>query len=178
MPVPIISFETGQYCTYPDLDIMDKYTGNMVPVNYYSIKKHMEKCGVSNRMKDYAKASGDLAVKLYKEDIEAVMRTHHIGGFQLLALTDYTGQDTATIGILDAFFESKGFISPAEFRNFCGPVVPLFKAKRIFTVGEILHAQLDLYDYGEKAIPDPTYKITLSKEDQVLFTAKTTDSPN
>ncbi|MEI3412055.1 MAG: hypothetical protein V8Q57_01660 [Blautia sp.] len=68
---------------------------------------------------------------------------------------------TATIGILDAFFESKGFISPAEFRNFCGPVVPLFKAKRIFTVGEILHAQLDLYDYGEKAIPDPTYKLTL-----------------
>ena len=176
VPVPIISFETGQYCTYPDLDIMNKYTGNMVPVNYYSIKKHMEKCGVSNRMKDYAKASGDLAVKLYKEDIEAVMRTHHMGGFQLLALTDYTGQDTATIGILDAFFESKGFISPAEFRNFCGPVVPLFKAKRIFTVGEILHAQLDLYDYGEKAIPDPTYKITLSKEDQVLFTAKTTDS--
>ena len=33
VPVPVISFEVGQYCVYPDVDIIDRYTGNMLPVN-------------------------------------------------------------------------------------------------------------------------------------------------
>lgn len=72
----------------------------------------------------------DLAVKLYKEDIEAALRTEHMGGFELLSLCDLTGQCTATVGVLDAFHESKGLIAPEQFRAFCGPVVPLFWAKR------------------------------------------------
>ena len=84
-----------------------------------------------HKLNDYIKASGDLAVKLYKEDIEAALRTKDFGGFELLSLSDYTGQSTATVGILDVFYESKA-ISHDEFKNFAGEAVPLFKAKRIF----------------------------------------------
>lgn len=63
---------------------------------------------VYHKLNDYIKASGDLAVKLYKEDIEAALRTKDFGGFELLSLSDYTGQSTATVGILDVFYESKG----------------------------------------------------------------------
>ena len=69
-----------------------------------------------HKLNDYIKASGDLAVKLYKEDIEAALRTKDFGGFELLSLSDYTGQSTATVGILDVFYESKGLISPDEFK--------------------------------------------------------------
>jgi hypothetical protein len=174
VPVPVVSFETGQYCVYPDVDLMKKYTGNMLPVNLDAIKKHMEKHGVYHRLSDYIKASGDMAVKLYKEDIEAVMRTKKMGGFQLLALSDYTGQNTATVGILDAFYDEKGLISPEEFRNFCGPVVPLFKAKRIFSAAETLHAELDLYDYGAKKIRQPEFELTLSDADHIYAQITTT----
>ncbi len=35
VPVPFTSFEVGQYCVYPDVDICEKYTGAMFPV-YFS----------------------------------------------------------------------------------------------------------------------------------------------
>ena len=74
---------------------------------------------VYHKLNDYIKASGDLAVKLYKEDIEAALRTKDFGGFELLSLSDYTGQSTATVGILDVFYESKGLISHDEIQKFC-----------------------------------------------------------
>ena len=40
-------------------------------------------------------------------------------GFQLLQLHDFPGQGTALVGILNPFFESKGYITPEEFRMFC-----------------------------------------------------------
>lgn len=171
--VPIVSFEVGQYCVYPDVDIIDRYTGNMMPVNFAAIKDSMQKKGVYHRLKDYIKASGDLAVKLYKEDIEAALRTKNFGGFELLSLSDYTGQSTATVGILDVMLKSKGLISPDEWKCFCNEVVPLFKAKRIFKNSEILDAQLDLYDFGEYKIENPIFDITIKNGDETIFADKT-----
>lgn len=175
-PVPVVSFEVGQYCVYPDVDLAGRYNGNMLPVNLDAIKKHMVKMGVYERLGDYIKASGDLAVKLYKEDIEAALRTEGMGGFSLLSLTDYTGQSTATVGILDVFYHSKGLIGPAEFRAFAGPVVPLFQAKRIFTNEENLTAELGLYDFGEEKITNPLYEVEIFRG-QELFERIETREP-
>lgn len=160
-PAPVVSFEVGQYCVYPDVDLAERYDGNMLPVNLDAIRKHMLAKGVYGRLQDYIKASGDLAVKLYKEDIEAALRTEGMGGFGLLSLTDYTGQSTATVGLLDVFYHSKGLISPEQFQAFAGPVVPLFAAKRIFTNAESLTAELGLYDFGEERITNPLYEVEI-----------------
>lgn len=173
--VPIISFEIGQYCVYPDVDIISKYTGNMLPVNFDAIKKNMIKKNVYHRLNEYIKASGNLAVKLYKEDIEAALRTKDFGGFELLSLCDYTGQNTATVGILDVLFESKGLISPKDFRRFCNSVVPLFKSKRIFKNTEALEAELDLYNYGEKQIENPVFELKIYNENELFYKTVTTD---
>ena len=85
------------------------------------------------------------------------MRTEDFGGFELLSLCDYTGQSTATVGILDIMYNSKGTITPDEFRGFCSPVVPLFKAKRIFRAGETIKGELALYDHGREKIKDPVF---------------------
>jgi len=161
VPVPVISFEIGQYCVYPDVDIIEKYTGNMLPVNFDVIKKQMIEKGIYHKRKDYIKASGNLAVKLYKEDIEAALRTENFGGFELLSLCDYTGQSTAIVGILDAFFDNKGFIKSEQFREFCNSVVPLFKAKRILKNTETLEAELALYDYGHTKIEQPLFELKI-----------------
>ena len=176
VPVPIISFEIGQYCVYPDVDGAIKYTGNILPTNLDAIKKEMLKKNVYDRLSDYINASGDLALKLYKEDIEAAMRTKDFGGFELLSLCDYTGQSTATVGILDVFFDSKGLTTPNDFRRFCNTVVPLFKARRIFTNSETLEAELCLYDFGKEKIENPEFELKIYNGDALFYEARTTDT--
>lgn len=173
--VPIVSFEIGQYCVYPDVRNIEKYTGNILPTNFDAIKKEMVKKNVYHKLGDYVRASGDLAVKLYKEDIEAALRTKNFGGFELLSLCDYTGQSTATVGILDVFFNSKGLIKPDEFRRFCNSVVPLFKAKRIFKNTETLEAGLDLYDYGYEKIKNPVFDLKIYNGNEIFYQTQTTE---
>lgn len=60
----------------------------------------------------FQQASGRFAWQLYKEDIEAVLRTPSIGGYQLLQLQDFPGQGEALIGLLDSFWDSRA-CSPA-----------------------------------------------------------------
>ena len=147
--VPVISFEVGQYCVYPDVDSIKDYTGNLRPVNFEVILKDMKAKGVYPRLDRYIKASGALAALLYKEDMEASERTKNMGGFELLGISDYTGQCTATIGLLDVFRKSKGIVSPEKFREACDEVVPLMKAQRVFSSSDIFDAELYLYDFSE-----------------------------
>ncbi len=93
-----------------------------------------------------------------------------------MSLSDYTGQSTATVGILDVFYESKGLISHDEFKNFAGEAVPLFKAKRIFKNTDTLKAELDLYDFSEKKINNPVYNLTVQNGKQVFYKTSTTES--
>jgi len=158
-PVPFTSFEVGQYGVYPDVDICEDYSGNMLPVNFELIRGMMKEKGVYGRLKDYVYASGKLAFRLYKEDIEAVLRTKKMGGFQLLSLVDYTGQSTATVGMIDIFHRDKSFFDKSEWVHFCNDVVPLFAAKRIFSNNENLKGEISLYNFSGKPAPHPTFKV-------------------
>lgn len=172
--VPVVSFEVGQYCVFPDVDMAERYMGNILPVNLDAVRKRMKKNGIYLRLSDYIKASGVLAARLYKEDIETSLRTKGFGGFGLLSLSDYTGQSTATIGILDAMYHSKGILKPEEFRQFCNCVVPLFKAKRIYENTESMHVELDLYDFGKERYEKPEFTLTIRNEEDVFYQTVTT----
>lgn len=169
VPVPVVSFEIGQYCVYPDVDSAAEYKGNLLPVNLDVIREDMEKKGVYSQLGDYVKASGDLAAKLYKEDIEAALRTKGFGGFGLLSLCDYTGQCTATVGLLDVFYKNKGIISADKFREFCNEAVPLLLAKRIYSNQETLKAGLAFYDYRERREREPEYHLALYKDNEIFY---------
>ena len=64
-----------------------------------------------HKLNDYIKASGDLAVKLYKEDIEAALRQRFRRALNFCRYRITQDKSTATVGILDVFYESKGLIS-------------------------------------------------------------------
>ena len=66
---------------------------------------------------------------MLKEDLEANLRTPYIYGFELLDLHDYLGQGTALVGILDPFWDSKGYVTPNEWRQFCDETVLLARIK-------------------------------------------------
>jgi hypothetical protein len=102
-----------------------------------------------DQAQDFFKASGQITSFLYKESIEALLRTPNCGGFQLLDLHDFPGQGTALVGILDPFWDSKGIITPEKFREFCGPTVPILRfTKREYFNTETFTASAELYHYG------------------------------
>ena len=151
--IPVLSHEVGQWCAYPDFDVMKKFTRYLQPGNYDIFKYIAEQNGVLEMNHAFAQASGRFQLACYKEEIEANLRTPGLAGFQLLDLHDYLGQGTALIGVLDAFWESKGYVTPEEFRKFCGPVVPLARlTKRVFTTADKLEADFEFSNFGESAL--------------------------
>jgi hypothetical protein len=72
-----------------------------------------------------------------------------MGGFQLLDLHDFPGQGTAPVGVLDAFWDSKGYVTAEAFRRFCGATVPLARLdRRVFTTADTLDADLEVAHFG------------------------------
>ena len=166
IPVPIITHEIGQYSVFPNLKEIDKYTGNLMPLNFIAVRDDLEKKGRLSEADDYLKSTGKLAVILYKEEIERALKTPGFSGFQLLDLHDFPGQGTALVGIIDAFWESKGFVTPEEFRTFCAPIVPLARfAKATYTNDETLTVTGEVANFSDKELVNitPEWKLTDSK---------------
>jgi hypothetical protein len=179
--VPVVSHELGQWVAYPDFDIIKKFTGFMQPGNYEifrdSAKAHglyddpvrsrgresaLNKNSLEKNAptdvggyinKNFAWASGRFQLECYKEEIEANLRTPGLAGFQLLDLHDYTGQGTALVGLLDPFWESKGYATPDEFKKFCNTVVPLARlTKRVFTTANVFEVNVEVANFSENAL--------------------------
>lgn len=152
--VPVISHEIGQWCVYPNFDEMRKYTGYLKPRNFEIFRDRLRANHMGGLARDFLHASGRLQTLCYKEDIESALRTPGMGGFQLLDLHDFPGQGTALVGVLDPFWESKGYVEPREFRRFCGSTVPLARLeKRVFTNGETLTADIEVAHFGPRPLP-------------------------
>ncbi len=116
-------------------------------------------------------ASGKLQALCYKADIEAALRTPGFAGFQLLGLSDFPGQGTALVGVLNAFWEEKGYISPKEFRHFSNTTVPLARmAKRVFTNDENFTAGIEVSSFQAAPLKNvkTNWKIT-DKDNNVVW---------
>jgi hypothetical protein len=149
LPVPLIIHEMGQYSVYPDMREIDKYAGVLDPLNFKAIRKDLEKKHMLELSPAFTRASGKFSARLYKEEIERVLRTPGTSGFQLLDLHDFPGQGTALIGILDAFWDSKGLVTPEEHRMYCSAVVPLIRfEKAVYTNNEQFTATAEAANFG------------------------------
>lgn len=155
LTTPLVTHEIGQYSVYPNLNEIEKYTGNLLPLNFKAVKNDLQSKNRMNLAQDYLTASGKLAIILYKEEIERALKTHGFSGFQLLDLHDFPGQGTALVGIIDAFWESKGLISPEDFRRFCSPVVPLARFdKATYLNSETFEAHIEAANFSNQTLKD------------------------
>lgn len=166
--IPLISHEIGQYSVYPDLRGIDKYTGTLDPLNLKGIRNELEKKGLLDKAEDYTLASGRLAAILYKEEVERALKTPGLAGFQVLGLQDFSGQATAHVGLVDAFWDSKGLVDPAWFRQANAPVVPLVRySKPCWTSDETFIAGVEVANYWSDDISG-TIDWKLSKGETVI----------
>jgi hypothetical protein len=163
---PVVAHEIGQWCAYPNFAEMAKYTGYLKPRNFEIFHASLSAHGMAHQAREFLLASGKLQALCYKEDIESALRTSAMGGFQLLGLQDFPGQGTALVGVLDSFWDEKGYINAAEFRRFCNSTVPLARLdKRVFTTDEHLTADIEIAHFGAADLADAEVRWKLVGDD-------------
>ncbi len=160
--MPVLAHEVGQWCAYPDFGVIEKFTGYLRPGNYEIFRDSARAHGVLGKNKEFAWASGKFQLECYKQEIEANLRTPDAAGFQLLDLHDYLGQGGALVGLLDAFWEPKSYVTAGLFRRFCNETVPLARMrKNIFKTSDAFEVEVEIAHYGSESIVNarPVWKI-------------------
>ena len=151
--VPVVSHEVGQWCAYPNFGEIGKYSGVLKAGNFEIFQESLEANHLGPLAHTFLISSGKLQTLCYKADIEAALRTPGLAGFQLLDLHDFPGQGTAPVGVLDAFWDTKGYVTPGEYRRFCNSTVPLARMpKLIFTTAETLTAGIEVAHFGSRSL--------------------------
>lgn len=171
---PTVSHEIGQWCVYPDLKEIKRYTGVLKARNFEIFQQSLKDHGMAHLADSFLLASGKLQALCYKADIEAALRTPGFGGFQLLDLHDFPGQGTALVGVLNPFWEDKGYITGEEYSRFCNATVPLARfSKMIYRNNEDLSIPVEVAHFGEKALENITPSWTIQNSlGKVLFSGK------
>ena len=166
---PLIGHEIGQWTFYPNLDEIRKYTGVLQAKNFELVAEDLTKKGMIEEARQFLDATGKQAILLYKDEIEAMIRTRGYAGFSLLDLHDYPGQGTALIGLLDPFWDSKGLIAPAEHKQYCGPIVPLLRfQKRTYSNQETFQGTADLANFGPEDLHQVAARWSITDESGVI----------
>jgi hypothetical protein len=167
--IPVVSHEIGQWCVYPNFREIEKYTGVLKAKNFEIFRESLSANHMGHLADSFLLASGKLQALCYKADIEAALRTPGFAGFQLLDLHDFPGQGTALVGVLDAFWEEKGYITPQEFRRFSNSTVPVARMeKKIFTEGEILTAGIEVAHFGPQPLEAVNPEWSIMQDNEVL----------
>lgn len=122
--------------------------------------------GLANLGEIYLQASGQLQALCWKAEFEAALRTPDFAGLQILSLSDFPGQGTALVGVLDAFWEEKGYIKPEEFKRFAGETVPLAKMRKlVWNNTETLLADIEIAHFGAQPLQDIVPVWTIQRRD-------------
>lgn len=161
--VPYVVHEMGQHCVFPNFKEIKKYTGVYKAKNFELFQEELQKNHMGNQADDFLMASGKLQVLCYKSEIEAALRTRNLAGIQLLSLNDYPGQGTALVGVLDAFWDEKGYVTATEFKKFFNSTVPLARIpKFVFKNVETFHADFEVFHFGSHPLKNvsPKWKVT------------------
>lgn len=160
---PTVSHEIGQWCVYPDFKEISRYTGVLKANNFEIFRATLQDHGMATLADSFLLASGKLQTLCYKAEIEAALRTPGFGGFQLLDLHDFPGQGTALVGVLNPFWEEKGYVTGREYSRFCNAVVPLTRfAKFIYLNDETLQVPVEAANFGKTALRQITPHWTIT----------------
>lgn len=160
---PYIAHEMGQWCAFPDFSEIVKYTGVTRAKNFEIFRDLLSENGMRSMDRKFLMASGKLQTLCYKNEIERVLRTPNYAGFQLLALNDYSGQGTALVGSLNVFWNTKGYVTSNEYKEFCAPVVVLARLPKFtFFNDDSLTVNAELCNFGNRPLSNVKINMTLS----------------
>ncbi len=161
--MPTVSHEIGQWCVYPNFKEIEKYTSALKAKNFEIFRETLNENHLEDLADDFLYASGKLQTLCYKADIEAALRTPGFAGFQLLDLHDFPGQGTALVGVLDAFWDTKGYVGSEEYSMFCNQTVPIVRfPKMVWLNNERMNVPIEIAHFGKYPVKsaDIVWEIT------------------
>ena len=154
---PVFTFEVGQYEILPDMKELEEFNGVTRPDNLTVVNERRKKNGISDaEWERRVNATGEIALKAYREEIEGVLRTPGLSGISLLGLQDFTGQGTALVGMLNSHLQPKPypFSDPARFaRFFTDRAVLVLFDRYTYENGETFTAEVKVANYGKEPLP-------------------------
>ncbi|MBQ3913285.1 MAG: hypothetical protein II694_09955 [Lachnospiraceae bacterium] len=154
---PVFTFEVGQYEILPDMKELADFKGVTRPDNLTVVDERRRKNGISDEeWERRVNATGEIALKAYREEIEGVLRTPGLSGISLLGLQDFTGQGTALVGMLNSHLQPKPypFSDPARFAKFfTGRAVLVLFDRYTYETGETFTAEVKVANYGRELLP-------------------------
>jgi hypothetical protein len=151
--VPFVAHEMGQWVAFPNFGEIKDYKGVYRAKNFELFQQDLKDRGMGDQARDFLLASGKLQVLCYKNEIEKTLRTPGYAGFQLLGLQDFPGQGTALVGVLNPFWQEKGYVTAKEFSRFCNSTVPLAGlTKFVFTNDEVFEAKISVFHSGQSGL--------------------------
>lgn len=168
--MPTVSHEIGQWCVYPNFNEIEKYTGVLKARNLEIFKETLAQKNMGDLGPKFLYASGRLQTLCYKADIEAALRTPGFAGFQLLDLHDFPGQGTALVGVLDPFWDTKGYVDGKEYSMFCNTTVPLIRfPKMVWQNNEEMKLPVELAHFGKEPLKGATIVWSITTPDNELL---------
>ena len=76
----------------------------------------------------------------------------------------------ALVGVLDPFWDDKGYVTGEEYSTFCNSTVPLVRfPKMVWLNDEVLEAPLEMAHFGEKAITHATVNWRITAADKLVL---------
>ncbi len=171
---PFLAHEVGQWCAYPNLREIPKFTGLMLPSFHLIARQFLQQAGMAQLADSFVLASGRLQMLCYKHELERLRRTRNYGGYALLSIADYLGQGTATEGMLDVFYDPKPYATPEEWLQWAGPVVPLLRTRRFtYAASDTIRLGLELSNLGADTLRQAVASWTLSDASGHVYASRT-----
>lgn len=157
--LPFVAHEIGQWPIYVDWKHeLPRYTGVLRPYNLEHFRDVAVRARTERFWPRFCEVSANLNRLMYKDQVEALMRTPSCAGLQLLSAQDFTGQFEAMIGWRDSFYDLKPSVKRlAPFKNVFNSVPHLARfEKYTWSVGETYRATLVVRNITEEPIIEGT----------------------
>jgi len=172
--VPTVRHEFGSYyCSLPDISLLNRFSGVIVPTWLESKKLWVESNGLSDRYSVYLKNSQRLQHLGRKDQIERARLNPDVTGYHYWLITDFPGGtgegDSWEEGWFDYFWQPKG-ITPGEGKEINNPVLLMISAgvnDRTFWSGDRKSFDVTVSNYGNEPIQNGTLKWKLQSGDRV-----------
>ena len=180
--IPVMGHETGQYQVLPKFDQeIEKYNDTVfAPRNLSNFKSIMQNKGLLYMNDKFSESTARTSAIQYRADIEAALKTNSFGGYQLLSIQDFPGQNTALVGILDSFMDDKdGGFTSEEYKSFNSPVTVLAKLpKYTYNTSDELDAEIVIANYSENELRGVAAQWSLTDDEGSIIKQGTTGTQN
>lgn len=155
---PVLLSGVGQYEMLSDFTEIDLFSGVLLPDNLIRMRENVEKEGLKAVWSKYVEASGEAALKRYRDEIERIYLDPRISGILLFGLKDYPGEGAAPHGMMNSYLVQKpyAFATPKRFSAFYAPVVVMADlSSRNLAPDETLYLTAYVLNFGTEELRYP-----------------------